>query len=85
LSSRRVGRAAPRSGSPLVATVSERELAGILAHEFGQSRQRREHLSFVVRAINGWFGRVVYQRATHPSPRDRMACAEKGAMHRGLN
>jgi len=52
-----------RLGLSLVATTSERELAGILAHEFGHFRQGMAmRLSFLVRRVNAWFARVVYQR-----------------------
>lgn len=50
-------------GLPLVAGLSIRELAGVLAHEFGHFRQGfGMRLSYVIRAINGWFARVVYER-----------------------
>ncbi len=50
-------------GLPLVAGLSLREMAGIIAHEFGHFSQGfGMRLSYVVRNINGWFGRVVYER-----------------------
>lgn len=50
-------------GLPLVASLTTRELAGVLAHEFGHFSQRwAMRLSFIVRSINGWFARVVYER-----------------------
>ena len=52
-----------RLGLSLVATVSQRELAGIVAHEFGHFRQGiGMRMSFLIRAVNGWFARVVYHR-----------------------
>jgi Zn-dependent protease with chaperone function len=52
-----------RLGLSLVATVSQRELAGILAHEFGHFRQGiGMRMSFFIREVNGWFARVVYHR-----------------------
>jgi Zn-dependent protease with chaperone function len=52
-----------RLGLSLVATVTERELAGILAHEFGHFRQGiGMRMSFLIRVVNGWFARVVYHR-----------------------
>jgi Zn-dependent protease with chaperone function len=52
-----------RLGLSLVATVTQRELAGILAHEFGHFRQGiGMRMSFLVREVNGWFARVVYHR-----------------------
>ena len=50
-------------GLPLVAGLSLREFAGVLAHEFGHFTQGfGMRLSYVIRSINGWFARVVYQR-----------------------
>lgn len=50
-------------GLPLVAGVSLKELAGIIAHEFGHFTQGfGMRLSYIIRMINGWFARVVYQR-----------------------
>ena len=50
-------------GLPLVAALSLREFAGVLAHEFGHFTQGfGMRLSYVIRSINGWFARVVYQR-----------------------
>ena len=50
-------------GLPLIAGLSERELAGVIAHEFGHFRQGAGmRLSYLIRRINFWFARVVYQR-----------------------
>src|SRR5262245_52793682 len=50
-------------GLPLVAGLSARELAGVLAHEFGHFAQGGGmRLTAVVRGVNGWFARVVYER-----------------------
>lgn len=50
-------------GMPLVAGLNARELAGVLAHEFGHFSQGfGMRLSYIVRSINFWFVRVVYQR-----------------------
>ncbi len=50
-------------GLPLVAGLSLREVAGVIAHEFGHFTQGfGMRLSYLVRAINGWFARLVYQR-----------------------
>lgn len=50
-------------GVPLVATLSLREFAGVIAHEFGHFTQGAGmRLSYIVRSINGWFARVVYAR-----------------------
>lgn len=50
-------------GAPLAAGLSVRQLAGVLAHEFGHfSQGTGMRLTFVVRSINFWFSRVVYER-----------------------
>lgn len=50
-------------GLPLVGAMSVRQLAGVLAHEFGHfSQGAAMRLSFVVMAVNSWFARVVFER-----------------------
>lgn len=50
-------------GLPLVANLNLREFAGVMAHEFGHFTQGfGMRLSYVIRTINGWFARVVYER-----------------------
>jgi Zn-dependent protease with chaperone function len=50
-------------GLPLAAGLSMRQLAGVLAHEFGHFAQGAGmRLSFIIRHINHWFLRVVYER-----------------------
>ena len=50
-------------GMPLVAGLTQRELAGVVAHEFGHFRQRTGmRVSFLIRVVNLWFARVVYVR-----------------------
>jgi Zn-dependent protease with chaperone function len=50
-------------GMPLAAGLSTRELGGVLAHEFGHfSQGAGMRLSYMIRSINFWFLRVVYQR-----------------------
>lgn len=50
-------------GLPLVANMSARELAGIIAHEFGHfSQGLGMRMSYIARKINFWFMRVVYER-----------------------
>lgn len=50
-------------GLPLVAGLNLREFAGVVAHEFGHFTQGfGMRLSYVIRSINGWFARVVYER-----------------------
>ncbi len=50
-------------GMPLVAGLSMRQFAGILAHEFGHFTQAVSmRLTFIIHAINGWFSRIAYER-----------------------
>jgi Zn-dependent protease with chaperone function len=50
-------------GAPLVAGLTLEQLAGVLAHEFGHFGQRAGmRLSYVIRSVNHWFARVVYER-----------------------
>lgn len=50
-------------GLPLVAGMSLRSFGGVLAHEFGHFAQGAGmRLTFVIRNINAWFSRVVYER-----------------------
>lgn len=50
-------------GMPLVAGMSLRQFSGVLAHEFGHfSQGAGMRLSFIIRSINMWFLRVVYER-----------------------
>ncbi|WP_231742600.1 M48 family metalloprotease [Stieleria varia] len=50
-------------GAPLIAGMNLRQLTGVLAHEFGHFAQGGGMKSvYVIRMINSWFARVVYQR-----------------------
>lgn len=50
-------------GMPLAAAMSLQQLAGVLAHEFGHfSQGAGMRLTYVIRTINHWFLRVVYER-----------------------
>ncbi|QDV38290.1 M48 family metallopeptidase [Tautonia plasticadhaerens] len=50
-------------GLPLVAGLDLRQFAGVLAHEFGHfSQGAGMRLTNVIRAINAWFARLVYER-----------------------
>lgn len=50
-------------GMPLMAGLTQREFAGVIAHEFGHFRQGAGmRLSFLIRRINFWFVRVIYER-----------------------
>lgn len=50
-------------GVPLVAGLNTRQFVGVLAHEFGHfSQSASMRASYIIRAINHWFARIVYQR-----------------------
>lgn len=50
-------------GLPLVAGLSVQQFAGVLAHELGHfSQGAGMRLSYVVRTVNAWLARVVYER-----------------------
>jgi hypothetical protein len=50
-------------GLPLVANLSLREFAGVVAHEFGHFTQGAAmRLSYIIQRVNFWFERVVYER-----------------------
>ena len=50
-------------GMPLVAGLTMRQFAGVLAHEFGHfSQGAGMRLSYLIRSISLWFTRVVYER-----------------------
>jgi predicted Zn finger-like uncharacterized protein len=50
-------------GLPLVAGLTLRQFTGVLAHEFGHfSQGAGMRLSLLIRSINMWFARVVYER-----------------------
>lgn len=50
-------------GMPLVAGLTARQLAAVLAHEFGHFAQGGAmRLDYVIRTINLWFARAVFER-----------------------
>ena len=50
-------------GLPLVAGLTVNQLAGVVAHEFGHFTQGiGMRLTYIIRSINSWFARVVYER-----------------------
>ena len=52
-------------GLPLVAKLSLRQFAGVLAHEFGHFTQGSAmRFGYVVGSVNNWFARVVFERDT---------------------
>ncbi len=57
------GRLVLTVGLPLVGGLDTRQLAGVIAHELGHFSQRAGmRLTWIVRTINAWFLRVVYER-----------------------
>jgi len=68
-------------GLPLVAGLTVRELAGVVAHEFGHFRQGAGmRASFVIRRINGWFSRVIYERDSWDEMIEAWAASSEGWM-----
>lgn len=66
-------------GMPMVAGLTQREFAGVLAHEFGHFRQGGGmRLSYLIRRVNGWFARVVYERDAWDEAIKEWAEAEEG-------
>jgi len=52
-------------GLPLAQGLSVSQFGGVLAHEFGHFTQAiAMRLSYVIRTINMWFTRVIYERDT---------------------
>jgi Zn-dependent protease with chaperone function len=50
-------------GLPLASGLEMRQFAGVLAHEFGHFAQGAGmRLTYIIRKINFWFARVVYER-----------------------
>jgi len=50
-------------GLPLVAGLTVQQFAGVVAHELGHfSQGAAMRLTYVVRSINAWFARLVYER-----------------------
>ncbi len=50
-------------GLPLASGLDMRQFAGVLAHEFGHFAQGAGmRLTYIIRRINFWFARVVYER-----------------------
>ena len=50
-------------GMPLFAGLTAQQLAGVIAHEFGHFTQGAAmRLSYLIRRVNFWFARVVFER-----------------------
>ena len=61
-------------GMPLASGLDMRQFGGVLAHEFGHFAQGvGMRLTYVIRQINFWFARVVYERDTWDVELDKTA------------
>ena len=68
-------------GLPLMAGLTQRELAGIVAHEFGHFRQGGGmRVSYLIRRLSGWFARVIYERDSWDALIDEWAQEARGYM-----
>ena len=66
-------------GLPLASGLSLRQFAGVLAHEFGHFSQRTGmRVSYLIRTINHWFARVVYERDSWDSSLEQAAASQQG-------
>ena len=66
-------------GMPLVAGLTERQLAGVIAHEFGHFRQPVGlRLTSLIRRVNHWFARVVYERDGWDEAIESMSASVEG-------
>ena len=67
-------------GMPLAAGLNVQQLAGVLAHELGHFAQGTGmRLSYIIRSVNGWFHRVVFERDEWDEGLTR-ACRETGRL-----
>jgi Zn-dependent protease with chaperone function len=67
-------------GLPLVAGLNLQQFAGVIAHEFGHFAQGfGMRLSYIIRSINGWFVRVVYERDAWDLSLEEMGMAAQDA------
>lgn len=65
-------------GIPLVAGLNMRQFAGVIAHEFGHFTQGvGMRLNYVIRSINHWFARVVYERDSWDDALDELGQTEE--------
>lgn len=66
-------------GLPLVAGLTLRQFTGVLAHEFGHfSQGTGMRLTYVIRSVNHWFARVVYERDSWDEALHRWAREDGG-------
>jgi Zn-dependent protease with chaperone function len=65
-------------GTPLVAGMTMRQVAGVLAHEFGHFAQGAGmRFSYIIRRVNAWFARVVFERDAWDDRLDLWARSEE--------
>lgn len=65
-------------GAPLVAGMTMRQVAGVLAHEFGHFAQGAGmRFSYIIRRVNAWFARVVFERDAWDDRLDLWARSEE--------
>jgi hypothetical protein len=70
-----------RIGLPLVAGLTLRQFTGVLAHEFGHfSQGAGMRLTVLIRSINMWFARVVYERDEWDETLDSWTSDNHGAI-----
>lgn len=66
-------------GMPLVAGLTARQLAGVLAHEFGHFAQGGGmRLDYLIRTINLWFARAVSERDAWDLKLEALAASQHG-------
>ena len=66
-------------GLPLAAGLNQRELAGVIAHEFGHFRQGfGMRVSYLIRSVKHWFARVVYERDALDEALESAAASSEG-------
>lgn len=64
-------------GMPLVAGLTARQLAAVLAHEFGHFAQGGAmRLDYLIRTINHWFARAVYERDAWDQKLEALAASQ---------
>src|SRR5580704_920034 len=68
-----------RLGLPLVSALSQRQLAGVLAHELGHFTQGfGMRLSYIIRGMNRWLERAVNERDTLDNALEQCASGRAG-------
>lgn len=73
------GKMVLRIGLPLIAAISVRQLAGVLAHELGHFRQTSGLLtSFLIRQLVNFFAQIVFQRDRLDEKLERMRSRRSG-------